>query len=183
MNATGNPTKKVWIRRQVGRYRPPQKPGSKYITPEGHASLTTELDNLWRKRRPAVTKALSEAAAEGDRSENAEYIYRKKELREIDSRVRFLRKRLENIVIVDNKPADTNKIYFGANITLEDDQSAEETSYRIVGPDETDAKKNHISMDSPLGKALLGKQLDDEIRVQTPKGEMCYFIVEIDYEN
>ena len=167
----------------MGRYRPPQKPGSKYITPQGHARLTTELDELWRKRRPAVTKALSAAAAEGDRSENAEYIYRKKELREIDSRVRFLRKRLENIVIVDNKPADKNKIYFGASVTLEEDQSGEETCYRIVGPDEIDPKKNHISMDSPLGKALLGKLLDDEILVQTPNGEKCYFIVNINYED
>jgi len=167
----------------VGRYRPPQKPGSKYITPEGHARLTSELDNLWRKRRPAVTKALSEAAAEGDRSENAEYIYRKKELREIDSRVRFLRKRLENIVVVDSNPADKNKIYFAARVTLEEDYSGEETNYRIVGPDETNAKNNDISMDSPLGKALLGKQLDDEIIVQTPKGKKCYFVVKIHYRN
>ncbi len=165
----------------MGRYRPPQKAGSKYITPEGHANLSNELEQLWRKRRPAVTKALSEAAAEGDRSENAEYIYRKKELREIDSRVRFLRKRLEHIVIVDSTPADKNKIYFGAWVTLKDDSSGEETCYRIVGPDETDAKKNHISMDSPIGKALLGKLLDDEILVQTPKGEKCYFVISIDY--
>ncbi|MES0328566.1 MAG: transcription elongation factor GreB, partial [Gammaproteobacteria bacterium] len=119
----------------MGRYRPPQIPGSKYITPEGHQRLSTELDFLWFKRRPEVTKALSAAAAEGDRSENAEYIYRKKELREIDSRVRHLRKRLEGMTIVDRIPDDQDKIFFGAWVHLVDDKDIENI-YRIIGPDE-----------------------------------------------
>lgn len=170
----------------MGRYRPPQPVGSKYITAEGHKRLTEEHDYLWRKKRPEVTRILSAAAAEGDRSENAEYIYRKKELREIDARVRFLRKRLDDMVIVDRIPTDTNKIYFGAWVTIED-QSGEEKTYRIVGPDEFDPKLNYISMDSPMGKALLGKSLDDEISisVETRDGviKSSYFISEIRYED
>ncbi len=148
----------------MGRYRPPQPVGSKYITAEGHKRLTEELDYLWKKKRPEVTRILSAAAAEGDRSENAEYIYRKKELREIDARVRFLRKRLDDMVIVDRIPSDTDKIYFGAWVTVEDVEGTEKT-YRIVGPDEFDPKLAYISMDSPMGKALLGKSLDDEISI------------------
>ena len=148
----------------MGRYRPPQPVGSKYITAEGHKRLTEELDYLWKKKRPEVTRILSAAAAEGDRSENAEYIYRKKELREIDARVRFLRKRLDDMVIVDRIPSDTDKIYFGAWVTIEDNEGTEKT-YRIVGPDEFDPKLAYISMDSPMGKALLGKSLDDEINI------------------
>jgi len=168
----------------MGRYRPPQKPGSKYITLEGHTRLNEEHDYLWKKKRPEVTRILSAAAAEGDRSENAEYIYRKKELREIDARVRFLRKRLENMVVVDRAPDVTDKVFFGAWVSLEDDDGNEKT-HRIVGPDETDAKRGFISMDSPMGKALLGKSLDDEIRltISTPDGELKhhYFIVDINY--
>lgn len=168
----------------MGRYRPPQPVGSKYITSAGHKRLTEELDYLWRKKRPEVTRILSAAAAEGDRSENAEYIYRKKELREIDARVRFLRKRLDDMVIVDRFPTDTEKIYFGAWVTIEND-SGEEKTYRIVGPDEFDPKLNYISMDSPMGKALLGKSLDDDISisVETRDGviKSSYFISEIRY--
>ena len=168
----------------MGRYRPPQPVGSKYITVEGHKRLTEEHDYLWKKKRPEVTRILSAAAAEGDRSENAEYIYRKKELREIDARVRFLRKRLENMVVVDRMPADTDKVYFGAWVTIEDNKGIEKT-YRLVGPDEFDPKLGYISMDSPMGKALLGKSLDDEISitVDTKNGQQSssYIINEIRY--
>ncbi len=168
----------------MGRYRPPQPVGSKYITAEGYKRLDEEHDYLWKKKRPEVTRILSEAAAEGDRSENAEYIYRKKELREIDARVRFLRKRLENMTIVDRIPTETDKVFFGAWVTIEDIDGAEKT-YRIVGPDEFDPKLNYISMDSPMGKALLGKLLDDEISisVSTKEGEIksTYIINEIRY--
>jgi len=165
----------------MGRWKPPPPTSSKYITPEGKKALDEELDYLWRKKRPEVTKALSEAAAEGDRSENAEYIYRKKQLREIDSRVRFLRKRLENMTVVDTVPDDTSRIFFGAWVTVENEEG-EEIRYRIVGPDETDFKNNLISMDSPLGKALLGKSLDAEVEVETPQGKQVLFIVQIDYQ-
>lgn len=164
----------------MGRYRPPQPQASKYITPQGKQRLNEELDFLWRKRRPEVTKALSAAAAEGDRSENAEYIYRKKELREIDTRVRHLRKRLDGMVAVERIPDDENKIYFGAWIRLIDDDG-NEVVYRIVGPDEFDPKLGYISMDSPLGKALLGKSLDGDFEVELPEGKASYSIVEISY--
>ena len=168
----------------MGRYRAPQPVGSKYITAEGHKRLTEEHDYLWKKKRPEVTRILSAAAAEGDRSENAEYIYRKKELREIDARVRFLRKRLDDMVIVDRIPKNREKIYFGAWVTVEDNEGTEKT-YRVVGPDEFDSKLGFISMDSPMGKALLGKSLDDEIKitVETKDGllKSSYIINEIRY--
>ena len=164
----------------MGRYRPPQVPGSKYITPEGYQRLSEELDFLWFKRRPEVTKALSAAAAEGDRSENAEYIYRKKELREIDSRVRHLRKRLEGINVVNRIPDDQNKVFFGAWVHLVDNNDIENI-YRIVGPDELDPKLNYISMDSPMGKILLGKSLDDEFSLQLPEGKASYTILDVSY--
>jgi len=168
----------------MGRYRPPQPVGSKYITAEGHKRLTEEHDYLWKKKRPEVTRILGEAAAEGDRSENAEYIYRKKELREIDARVRFLRKRLEDMVVVDRIPKESDKVFFGAWVTIENEAS-EENTYRIVGPDEFDPKLNYISMDSPMGKALLGKMLDDEFRItlDTKEGTkiLTYIINEIRY--
>ena len=164
----------------MGRYRAPQPPGSKYITAQGKRRLTEELDQLWRVRRPEVTRALSAAAAEGDRSENAEYIYRKKELREIDSRVRYLRKRLDGIKVVDHVPDDTDKVYFGAWVELEDESGASQR-YRIVGPDEFDPKRGYISMDSPMGKALIGKQLDAEFTLSLPDGERRYLITDIEY--
>jgi len=166
----------------MGRYRPPRPPSSQYITPEGHAKLTKELDYLWHKKRPEVTSAVSAAAAEGDRSENAEYIYRKKQLREIDSRVCFLRKRLEDMVIVDSIPDNTSRIYFGAWVTLES-EAGQECRYRIVGPDEIDPEKNLISMDSPLSKALMGKAIDADVEVETPNGKMRYYIVDVVYES
>jgi len=169
----------------MGRYRPPQPVGSKYITAEGHKRLTEEHDYLWKKKRPEVTRILSAAAAEGDRSENAEYIYRKKELREIDSRVRFLRKRLDDMVVVDRIPNDQDKVYFGAWVSIEN-EAGEEVTYRVVGPDEFDPKLSYISMDSPMGKALLGKALDDEftISIDTKDGSKTsrYIIVDIRYD-
>ncbi|WP_455207840.1 transcription elongation factor GreB [Kaarinaea lacus] len=164
----------------MGRWRPPPPVSSKYITPEGKKRLEDELEYLWRKKRPEVTKALSAAAAEGDRSENAEYIYRKKQLREIDARVRFIRKRLENMKVVNSIPDDPSRIFFGAWITVED-EAGDEIRYRIVGPDETDFQKEYISMDSPLGKALMGKSLDAEVEVVTPQGKKLLYIVDVNY--
>ena len=165
----------------MGRYRPPQPASSKYITPEGKQRLVEEVDKLWKKRRPEVTKALAAAAAEGDRSENAEYIYRKKELREIDARVRYLRKRLDGIVVVDRVPDDQNKVFFGAWVRLED-TTGKEYIYRIIGPDELEPSLGYISMDSPMGKTLLGKSLDDEFTLRLPEGEAEYVITEVSYD-
>ena len=164
----------------MGRNRLPQPKGSAYITPEGAARLREELDYLWRVKRPQVTQSVSEAAAQGDRSENAEYIYGKKQLREIDRRVRFLQKRLDALVIVDRAPTDISRIYFGAWVRLETDRG-ETVEYRIVGPDEFDLEKGLISIDSPLARALLKKNVDDEITVVLPKGRMAYTVLEISY--
>lgn len=163
------------------RYRPPQKPGSSYITAEGEKTLKAELHQLWKVERPQVTQSVSEAAAQGDRSENAEYIYGKKRLREIDRRVRYLNKRLESFTVVSKPPDDISKVFFGAFVSLEDD-NGESFNYRIVGPDELDPKRGHISMDAPLGKALLGKQVDDEVVIASPKGDMGYVVVAVRYE-
>ncbi|WP_163833738.1 transcription elongation factor GreB [Spartinivicinus ruber] len=165
----------------MSRYRPPQPPSNHYITPGGHAQLKKELDYLWRVKRPQVTQAVSDAAALGDRSENAEYIYGKKQLREIDRRVRFLRNRLDKLVVVDQLPSNTNKVYFGAWVQLENERG-EKFTYRIVGPDEFDLKQGLISMDAPLARALLGKQLDDEVIVNTPEGEQIYWIINVWYQ-
>lgn len=166
----------------MSRYRPPAPPMSPYITAEGEAALRKELDYLWRIERPQVTRSVSEAAAQGDRSENAEYIYGKKRLREIDSRVRFLRKRLEVLKVVTQLPTDQNRVYFGAWVELVD---AEDISwrYRLVGPDELNPALNYISIDSVLGRALLGKALDSELSVQTPSGVKQYSIIAIDYSH
>lgn len=164
----------------MSRYRPPRQAGTPLITPEGEAHLRAELHELWHVRRPQVTQSVSEAAAQGDRSENAEYTYGKKMLREIDSRVRFLTKRLEKLKVVSDKPADLGKVYFGAWVTLED-EDGEQQRYRIVGPDELDLKQGWISIDSPLARALVGKALDAEVQVQTPTGPRHVYIVEIEY--
>jgi transcription elongation factor GreB len=164
------------------RYRKPQAPGSKYSTPEGARRLREELDDLWRVQRPQVTKAVQEAAAQGDRSENAEYIYGKRQLREIDRRVRFLRKRLEGLVVVDKPPDDRGRIFFGAWVTLEDGDTGAESELRIVGPDEIDPARRYVSMDSPLGRALLGKRCDDEVTIEVPGGTKAYVVVGISYE-
>jgi transcription elongation factor GreB len=164
----------------MGRWRPPGIPGSKYITPEGERKLTEELQHLWKVERPNVTARVSEAAAQGDRSENAEYIYGKKRLREIDSRIRFLRKRLDGITVVNTVPDEQDTVYFGAFVTLEDEEG-EEVEYRVVGPDEFNVAEGKLSMDSPLGKAMLGKQVDDEIKISMPKGVKIYYVSKIRY--
>jgi transcription elongation factor GreB len=163
------------------RYATPSRPGSQFITPTGAARLKAELDALWRVERPRATQAVSEAAAQGDRSENAEYTYGKKRLREIDRRVRFLRKRLDGMTVVDKPPTDRGRVFFGAWVTLEDD-AGQETRYRIVGPDEFDTQRDYISMDAPLARALMGKRLDDEITVELPAGTRRFVIVAIHYE-
>ncbi|MGF1642119.1 MAG: transcription elongation factor GreB [Thiotrichales bacterium] len=163
----------------MGRYRPPQPLSSPYITADGFRQLQAELDALWTRRREVV-RALSAAAAEGDRSENAEYIYRKKELREIDRRVRYLQKRLPDLKVVNSVPDDRDRVFFGAEVHLEDEAGVE-LICRIVGADEIDPARNWISMDSPLARALLGRALDDEVPVQSPTGAANYLIVAIEY--
>jgi transcription elongation factor GreB len=164
----------------LGRWRAPQKPSSPYITPKGARALKDELKSLWSKKRPGVVKALSEAAAEGDRSENAEYIYRKKQLGEIDRRIRYLSKRLDVIEIVDRLPSDTGKVRFGAVVTLEN-EVPETLVYRIVGADETDAALGWISIDSPVARNLLGKQVGDELSVSLPDGKTSLRLIDISY--
>ena len=166
----------------MGRYRPPAKKGSPYITAEGMSALETELDYLWNKRRPLVVKALSTAAAEGDRSENAEYIYRKKELGEIDRRVRFLSKRVDEVKVVSDTPKKTDQIFFGAWVELEDDDGVM-LQYRIVGPDEFDSDKGYISMDSPVAIALMKKLKGDDVTVKTPGGVINYYINRVQYKS
>jgi transcription elongation factor GreB len=163
------------------RYRPPSRPGSQFITAAGLARLRAELDALWRDERPRVTQAVAEAAAQGDRSENAEYTYGKKRLREIDRRVRFLRQRLDGMVVVDKPPADARRVYFGAWVTLED-EAGQQRRHRIVGPDEFDMHADYISMDAPLARALLRRALDDEVEVALPDGARRYVIAAIEYE-
>lgn len=153
---------------------------SPYITPQGHKVLGDELSYLWKVKRPQVTQAVAEAAAMGDRSENAEYIYGKKQLRQIDSRIRFLSKRLQELTVVDRTPDDTSKIYFGAWVELKD-ADGHLYRYRIVGADETDPEKNYISVDSPMAKALLRKTEGDEIVVNRPNGTAAFTIISIHY--
>ncbi len=160
------------------RTRPDEsgKPG--YITAQGYRRLELEAHHLWTEKRPEVTKALAAAAAEGDRSENAEYIYRKKQLGEIDRRLRFLGKRLDVLKIVSDKPRDDGRVYFGCYVTVED-EDGKERRYRIVGPDEWDTERGEISMDSPMAKALLGKEEGDEVVVKRPRGDLVLTIVEV----
>ena len=154
---------------------------SNYITRSGWQALDQELKFLWKEERPQVTQAVSDAAALGDRSENAEYIYGKRRLREIDRRVRFLSKRLEVLQIVDYHPQQEGKVFFGAWVELEN-EAGEIAEYRIVGCDEFNPAKNWISIDSPVARALIGKQEDDEIIVQTPIGKVIWFINRVWYE-
>jgi transcription elongation factor GreB len=165
----------------VSRYRSPEKPGSQFITPAGAARLKQELDELWKVERPRVTQAVSEAAAQGDRSENAEYTYGKRRLREIDRRVRFLRRRLDGMTVVDKPPSDRGRVFFGAWVTLED-EDGKQTTHRIVGPDEFDMAAGYISMDAPLARALMRKALDEEVTVELPAGRRTCIIVDIRYE-
>ena len=160
-------------RNQVSRRSP-------YITAGGYRALQEESGALWARRRE-VTRALAAAAAEGDRSENAEYIYRKKELREIDRRIRYLQKRLPELKVVDTRPDDDQRVYFGARVTLENHEG-ETLSLRIVGADEFDPVNNWISVDSPMARALLRRCVDEEIRVRTPGGEVRYWLCAISYE-
>jgi len=164
----------------VGRWRAAEKPGSPYITPEGAKSLKEELRYLWKTLRPEVVQALAEAAAEGDRSENAEYIYRKKQLGEIDRRLRYLSKRVDIMKIVDRPPTDISVIRFGAWTTLQSPEG-DSVSYRIVGVDETDAKQGFISIDSPVALALLGKSSGDRIEVELPGSRANFEVVTIKY--
>ena len=165
----------------MSRWRPPAEKSTALITREGHDRLKSELDDLWRAKRPGVVKALAAAAAEGDRSENAEYTYRKKQLGEIDRRVRYLSKRLEALRVVDAAPADRDAVFFGAEVELEDLDSGELVRYRIVGPDETDAQHGWISIDAPLARAMLRKRVDDEFDAVLPGGGVRYAIVGIRY--
>jgi transcription elongation factor GreB len=162
------------------RTRPDEsgKPG--YITAEGYRRLEEEAGRLWTVERPKLVKSVATAAAEGDRSENAEYIYGKKKLAEIDRRLQFLGKRLEVLKIVDDPPERDGRVYFGAWVTLED-EDGQRSRYQIVGSDETDPDKKRISMDSPLAKALLRKCIGEAITVQRPKGEITYEIIEVTY--
>ena len=164
----------------MGRWRPPPKASSPYITAEGARALREELQFLWKRKRPEVVKALAAAAAEGDRSENAEYTYRKKQLGEIDRRVRYLGKRLDRIEVVDRIPERRDEVRFGAWISVyrEDDT---EPRYRIVGADETDAERGWISVDSPLARALLGKREGDVVTVDLPDGPEDFELLEVRY--
>lgn len=151
------------------------------ITKDGFEKLRTELDHLWRKDRPEVTKIVTWAASLGDRSENADYQYNKRRLREIDRRVRFLRKTLEEIKIVEHHPQQEGKIFFGAWVELEDIDS-NKLKFRIVGPEEIYGEKDYISIDSPMARACLKKQVDDEVIVQTPSGKKEWYVINISYK-
>ena len=165
----------------MGRYRPPRQRGSRYITPEGESQLRAELHQLWKVERPQVTQTVHEAAKNGDRSENGDYIYGKRRLREIDSRVRFLNKRLDELEVVTRPPDNTDRVFFGACVTLEN-AAGEERCWRIVGPDEFDLGAGRLSMDSPMARAMLGKSLDDEVRFSSLSGEQRFHIVDIRYQ-
>ena len=163
----------------MSRYRPPAPKKSPYITPQGMRALEREQKEIWLRRREVVA-ALAAAAAEGDRSENAEYIYRKKELGGIDRRIRYLQKRLPDLQVVDRKPGNLEQVFFGATVTLED-ENENHVVYRIVGPDEFDREPHYISVDSPLAQSLLKRDLGDEIEVDVPRGRLVYYISAIEY--
>lgn len=165
----------------MSRWRPPGEKSTALITREGHDRLKAELDDLWRVRRPEVVKALAAAAAEGDRSENAEYTYRKKQLGEIDRRVRYIGKRLQHLRVVEDAPSDPNAVFFGATVEVEHAVTGDTRRYRIVGPDETDAKLGWISIDSPLARAMLKKRVDDEFEAELPGGMQRFYIIDVVY--
>lgn len=164
----------------MSRWRAPPPKSSAYITAQGYSHMEKELSDLWGRRKE-VTKAITAAAAEGDRSENAEYIYRKKELREIDRRVGYLQRRMPKLQIVTDV-GDPDRIYFGAWVSLEDEQGVE-TTYRIVGPDEIHQSDEYISVDSVMARAILGKTIDDEVFIDTVNTKQSYFISAITYTN
>ena len=167
----------------MSRWRPPNPdgPASLYITRSGFERLKAEYEQLWRERRPEVVRAITAAAAEGDRSENAEYIYRKKELREIDARVHYLQRRLSDFKVVESKPTDAGRVFFGASVTVANTETGEEKTYRIVGGDEVDSATGSISIDSPLARALMKKAVGDVLRVTLPSGEAELEVTEIRY--
>ncbi len=150
------------------------------ITRAGYEALKKELDYLWREERPEVTSKVSWAASLGDRSENADYQYNKKRLREIDRRVRYLRKRIEAANIIDYSPQQDGRVFFGAWVEIEND-AGDSKRFRIVGVDEIYERKDYISIDSPMARALLKKQVDDDVVVKTPNGDMEWFVVSIEY--
>jgi transcription elongation factor GreB len=158
----------------------PRRPGSRYVTPEGYRRLQDEAQRLWKVERPRVTREVAAAAAQGDRSENAEYQYGKKRLREIDRRVHFLLRRLEELVVVSEAPEDADRIFFGAWVSLES-EAGEALEFRIVGPDEFDPETRQISIESPMARAVLGKQPGDEIEVSRPKGRTRFTILAVRY--
>ena len=166
----------------MSRWRPPAPHSTAIITREGFERLKAELDHLWHVLRPEVVKALAAAAAEGDRSENAEYIYRKKQLGEIDRRARYLSKRIPSLKVVEGAPTDTGMVFFGARIEVENIETGDTVPYRIVGPDETDAKRGWISIDSPLARAVLKKRVDDEFVAELPGGKTSFVVLAVDYD-
>lgn len=166
----------------MSRWRPPAPGSTPIITREGFEALRAELNHLWREKRPEVVKALAAAAAEGDRSENAEYTYRKKQLGEIDRRVRYLSKRLETLKVAEGRPADPEAVFFGAWIELERCEDGETLCYRIVGPDETDASRGWISIDSPLARSALKKRVDDEFEAVLPSGRVRFVVLDVRYD-
>lgn len=156
--------------------------GALYITPEGAQRLKAELLHLLRVERPKVTAEVAFAASLGDRSENAEYIYGKRRLREIDRRLRWLEKRIERLTVVDPKAqTDKAKVYFGATVTLESDEDGGKVTYQLVGPDETDLKVGRISVESPVARALLGRKKGDTVTVRRPKGEVDFTVIAVKY--
>ncbi len=165
----------------MSRWRPPPPRSTAIITRPGFDALKAELDHLWRELRPEVVKALAAAAAEGDRSENAEYTYRKKQLGEIDRRVRYLSKRIPSLQVAEGVPADHAAVFFGATLGIENTGTGETHTYRIVGPDETDAKKGWISVDSPLARAALKKRVDDEFEAELPGGKVRFIVCSVAY--
>ena len=165
----------------MSRWRPPAPGTTPLITRAGFETLRAQLNHLWREKRPEVVKALAAAAAEGDRSENAEYTYRKKQLGEIDRRVRYLSKRLEALKVAEGPPADPTAVFFGAWIELERVEDGEILRYRIVGPDETDAAQAWISIDSPLARAALKKRVDDEFDADLPGGRVRFAVLDVRY--
>lgn len=164
----------------MGRWRPPAPKSAPYITPEGYKKLEKETAELWAKRNE-VAKAVTAAAAEGDRSENAEYIYRKKQLREIDSRLGYLQRRMPKLTVV-KEVQDKSRIFFGAWVTIEDEEG-NERRHRIVGADEFDQDEKYITVDSPLAKLLLGKTIDDEVILERMGVEQALYITKIEYED
>ncbi len=164
----------------MGRYRPPPREKAPYITPEGERRLRRELDHLWRIERPKVTRAVAEAAAQGDRSENAEYIYGKKQLYAIDRRVRYLQKRLDVLKVVDNQARADDQAWFGAWVSIETEAGKQET-YRIVGPDEIDPEQGFVSVESPFAKAVLGKSIGEEFSFRRPAGMTTCVLREVRY--